>query len=204
VAALRAALQILGQYGVVRKLTGRAGGIIVGRPDPQIAVRAAVLHLARTRPDVCDLIELRARLDALCVQLATRRLTEDDRHALADALDAARRTRNPQATDADALQAMLGALSKNRTLEIFQQITAELLATLAPAGDARRGHGGHDAREAMARAELHEALESLLAHDHVAANEAMLRRVRALSSAAQQLAAHAPRPTQQPTGKIRA
>ena len=114
---------------------------------------------------------------------------------------AQRRMRDREASAPDELQAMLGALSKNRTLEIFQQITAELLGTLAPRGDARRKHG---AEEALARAELRKAMQALLAHDHDAANEAMQRRLRALSHAITNSAQGAPRRMEGAARRIRA
>jgi len=128
-AVFREAIRILEVHGVVRTRRGHAGGLLVSEMDPGYAVASAVGFLQAGKMKLAHFREIRGQLAVNCAALAARRIDPQGRERLAEAL-----SRHLASSDADAastaqtLHELIGELSGNRALSIFNRVVLEVNA----------------------------------------------------------------------------
>lgn len=129
-AAFREAVRLLEAHAIVHARRGSGGGLTVGTPDPSDVIETVILYMGVMNHNSGSLMQVRESLELGAVQLAARRLTEEDRLKILQALDASE-SENADREFLDktiALHQAIGDASHNRTLSLLLQVTLNCLA----------------------------------------------------------------------------
>lgn len=123
---LREALRLVEHHQVGRMRRGPNGGLVVAAPDAGPATRALVIYLEYVGLSIENLMQARALLEPLAVELATRRLGEGGIERLRALMVEEFERRGEEAASLDALHVLLGELSGNPALHLFIDVTTRL------------------------------------------------------------------------------
>jgi len=126
-AVFREAIRILEVHGFVRTRRGHLGGLMVTEPNPSYTIDCAIEFLRASRMNRKHFQEVRNVTAVSSAQLAAERINKPRRAALAAALSAHQASNAGGVTvTARALHALIGDLSGNRALAIFNRVVLEL------------------------------------------------------------------------------
>jgi DNA-binding FadR family transcriptional regulator len=128
-AVFREAIRILEPHGFVRTRRGSSGGLFVGSPDPSYTVASAVGFLQASGMKQEHFVEIRGTLAVNAAALAAQRISATDRTRLEQALSANLASSGANIVRTSrAFHTLIGDLSHNRALSIFNRVILELNA----------------------------------------------------------------------------
>ncbi len=126
-AVFREAIRILELHGFVRTRRGHAGGLLVSEPNPSYALASAVEFLRASKMDRNLFTEVRETLAVNVARLAAKRITAEGKKQLESALAAnLAASGSAVASTARHFHQLIGELSGNRALSLFNRVVLEL------------------------------------------------------------------------------